>query len=97
MIKSCSTCKYSNKLLTESPCDICGLNSLDHYDKWEVKLRDYIINDPLVKIVCKMPANHCVFCKHCTDIFYDFSNGVYMVCCEYNLEYGDCKRYEEEK
>ena len=32
-----------------------------------------------------MPVNHCVFCKHCTDIFYDYSNGPYMFMCDLGL------------
>ena len=27
----------------------------------------------------------CLVCKHCTDIFYDSTNGPYMVFCEYTF------------
>lgn len=33
-----------------------------------------------------MPATHCVFCKNCTDIFYDYTNGPYMFLCELNKQ-----------
>ena len=26
--------------------------------------------------------NGCMFCAHCTDIFYDYSNGIYAHICE---------------
>ena len=29
-----------------------------------------------------LPDNHCVFCEHCTDIFWDYTNGPYMVGCK---------------
>lgn len=28
--------------------------------------------------------NSCMFCAHCTDIFYDYSNGIYMHMCDIN-------------
>lgn len=40
-------------------------------------------------LVYSMPAKHCAFCKHCTDIFYDYSNGPYMFICEL-----DCDGFE---
>lgn len=32
----------------------------------------------------KFPQQSCFFCSHCTDIFYDYSHGPYMVFCELN-------------
>lgn len=29
----------------------------------------------------KCPDNACVFCDHCTDIFYDYTNRIYMLVC----------------
>lgn len=29
-----------------------------------------------------LPDHACVFCKHCTDVFYDYSNGIYMLICD---------------
>ena len=36
--------------------------------------------------VWDMPAIHCVFCKHCTDVIYDYSNGPYMFMCDKCLD-----------
>ena len=36
--------------------------------------------------VYQLPVNHCVFCKRCTDIFYDYTNGPYMFFCELEKE-----------
>lgn len=48
-----------------------------------------------------LPPNACVFCDHCTDVFYDFG-GIYLLICEefdnpYELCqcYG-CDRYKED-
>ena len=44
---------------------------------------------------------HCVFCKYCTDMFYDYTNGPYLFMCEFNLEPTitetncECKRFED--
>lgn len=32
-----------------------------------------------------MPPTHCVFCKHCTDVFWDYSSGPYMFGCGKDL------------
>lgn len=40
--------------------------------------------------VYSVPSNHCVFCKHCTDLFYDYTNGPYMFFCELEKNYKDC-------
>ena len=29
-----------------------------------------------------VPANHCLFCKHCTDVFWDYTNGPYAFGCD---------------
>ena len=45
-----------------------------------------------------MPENHCVFCKHCDDVFYDYTNGPYMFLCKNNqgnLE--SCTEFEAEE
>lgn len=41
-------------------------------------MRDFIIEDPLGIITVPMPDKHCVFCSHCSDVFYDYSNGPYL-------------------
>lgn len=40
----------------------------------------------------RVPDNACVFCKHCTDIFWDFSHGVYALWCgkHEDTNHGNC-------
>lgn len=49
-----------------------------------------------------MPAPNCIICKNCTDIFYDFENGPYMVFCKYNTKsmqshFPNCDRFQLEE
>lgn len=45
--------------------------------------------------VYMMPEEHCVFCRHCHDIFYDYTNGPYMFFCEENhSDFESCKSFE---
>lgn len=37
----------------------------------------------------------CFFCKHCTDIFYDYTHGPYMFYCELGLDGIDEPNYIE--
>lgn len=52
--------------------------------------------------VYKMPSVHCVFCKHCTDLFYDYTNGPYGFTCEKELELNiaedacSCESFEDD-
>lgn len=41
----------------------------------------------------------CLFCTHCTDIFYDATNGPYMFTCDRDYEMGteECERYFEQE
>ena len=44
----------------------------------------------------------CLFCDHCTDIFWDYTNGPYMICCELELDSqngfrGECPSFKEDK
>jgi len=48
------------------------------------------------------PATSCLFCNHCTDVFWDFTNGIYMLMCDLNTDTesgckGKCERFEEEQ
>ena len=46
-----------------------------------------------------MHKRSCIFCKHCTDIFFDASNGPYLFMCKYEHNCksdGTCKRFEED-
>ena len=43
--------------------------------------------------VCR--KGQCLCCIHCTDIYWDYSNGPYMILCKKDLEpNGDCKQWE---
>ena len=43
-------------------------------------------------------SNHCVFCEHCTDIFYDYTHGPYMYICELQKKYvNNCDKFEKER
>jgi hypothetical protein len=53
----------------------------------------------------ELPEKCCAFCKHCTDIFWDYTNGPYMFLCELTPPAGtatfgdirvDCKDFIEE-
>ena len=51
----------------------------------------------------ELPERACVFCTHCTDIFWDFSHGIYKLYCEHHCkaaEFGNvpciCKRFDED-
>ena len=44
------------------------------------------------------PAKHCAFCEHCTDIWYDYTNGPYMfLCVKGFLNYRTCKSFKKEE
>lgn len=69
-------------------------------------MRTYILKDPVLPAgytATKLPDKHCAFCDHCTDVYWDYTNGVYMVCCDKNckateiLNYnGQCISFVEE-
>lgn len=43
------------------------------------------------------PDNHCLFCKKCTDVFWDFTHGPYMfLCTEGHGNWKTCNSFEEE-
>lgn len=43
------------------------------------------------------PDQHCIFCKHCTDIFYDYTHGPYMFPCNKGHEnFKTCNSFEGE-
>ena len=43
-----------------------------------------------------VPEESCCTCKHCTDLLWDYSNGIYLLMCELkNFGTGDaCKLYK---
>lgn len=52
-----------------------------------------------------LPFTACVFCKHCIDIWWDFSHGIYALDCEKNMNIreingnitGECEHFIEEE
>lgn len=62
------------------------------YKKWECQNgRTYCAKE-----------NSCLFCAHCTDIFWDYTNGPYMFICERDQDIengfeGKCKYFMEKR
>lgn len=64
--------------------------------------RIYYIDDPFLNKSLPIKYDNdkaCVFCDHCTDIFWDYSNGIYATCCELCKEQidGKCDCFIEEQ
>lgn len=48
-----------------------------------------------------VPDVSCLFCSHCTDVFWDFTHGPYMFICDVGADteegaQGRCNRFDEE-
>ena len=43
-----------------------------------------VIDDAFGKLTMFLPINACVFCEHCSDFFYDYTNGPYLILCNIN-------------
>lgn len=63
--------------------------------------REYFLEDPIhpkggITIKCKDDTD-CVFCEHCTDIFWDYTNLVYMIHCNKEHDPWDrpCEHFKE--
>lgn len=44
--------------------------------------RLYVCDDYMVLV----PSKCCLFCEHCTDVYWDYINGPYMFICELGIE-----------
>lgn len=44
-----------------------------------------------------LPANHCVFCAHCTDIFYDHGGPYMCICSEGDGDYRNCSKFKPDE
>lgn len=71
-----------------------------------IKLKEFQCQDGLLKgRKYKLPSTACVFCNHCTDLFWDFSHGIYALFCDKDIDYrsiygnvkGECKMFEPEE
>lgn len=65
--------------------------------------RIYRLNDSLSitgykEIICK-DDHDCVFCKHCEDIFWDYSNLIYLIICGKGHDWlkRPCNDFEEDQ
>lgn len=49
--------------------------------------------------VYKLFDTHCAFCKYCTDIFWDYTNGPYMFLCKFGIKSdgSGCEKFIDEK
>ena len=48
--------------------------------------------------VYNFPEKHCAFCKNCTDVFYDYTNGPYLFLCNVGKgDYETCGKFEPEE
>lgn len=62
--------------------------------------KEYTVNFGILgKVTVDAPANSCLFCKHCTDVFYDW-HGIYLTICDINADCvqgskGECDKYAE--
>lgn len=65
-------------------------------------MREYFLKDPIhpeggITIGCR-DDHDCVFCDHCTDLWWDYSNLIYMIYCDEDRDPWDrpCKYFKEE-
>ena len=43
------------------------------------------------------PQRSCLLCKHCTDLYWDYTHGPYMFFCELGLDVSmDCDKFEDD-
>ena len=42
----------------------------------------------------RCPPKACMFCDHCTDVWWDYTNGPYMVSCDLKLDPNESGGYE---
>lgn len=62
-------------------------------------MAEYTIDTLFGKNKYHCPDKCCLTCAHCTDVFWDYTNGPYMVICELTDEpkFTDCEDFEEEQ
>ena len=44
-----------------------------------------------------VPERSCFFCQHCTDIFFDYTHGPYLLLCTANGLKGKCNLFKEDE
>lgn len=89
------------KLIEELPETVEEKESLYRTDN----MKPYKCHDPIGpgKTV-NAPTTCCLFCKNCTDVYWDYSHGPYMMICIKHDDVfdcggagGTCKDFEEDK
>ena len=64
-------------------------------------MREYFLEDPLHPnggiTIGGQDDHDCVFCQHCTDVFWDYTNLIYMLMCELDNDPAQrpCKDFKE--
>lgn len=58
--------------------------------------RIYVLHDAFgdINVKCKHDKL-CVFCEHCTDVFWDYTNGPYMLFCD--LDRSEVEEHNEKQ
>lgn len=66
-------------------------------------MREYQLKDPLHPnggpLIRVKREKDCLFCAHCTDVFWDYMHGIYGIWCEgeHDINHNDnCPYFEEE-
>ena len=50
-------------------------------------MREYKCDDPYGPgVVVRAPERACLFCEHCTDVWWDYTNGPYACLCELHTD-----------
>ena len=63
----------------------------------------YKCHDPIGPgVTVRAPERCCLFCKHCSDVYWDYTNGPYMMICSADHEetlgyHAKCEYFEEDE
>lgn len=63
-------------------------------------MREYEIEDIFCTLVFKLADKACPFCKHRTDLWWDYTNGIHNVFCDKHADInkgmkGECELFRE--
>lgn len=65
-------------------------------------MRKYFLEDPMLPgggfFINVRRDNDCVFCNHCTDVFWDYTNLIYGIVCDedHDTNDDDCRYFRED-
>ena len=64
----------------------------------DIHKREWLFDNGVATHRYLTPEKFCAYCKHCSDIIWDFSNGPYLFMCDKDFDYDeDCNgEYFEE-